>query len=264
MLIAITSPGDAAGATTTAFAMALTWPDRVLLAECSPAGGKIMRGYFRYQAPPAGGLWELALAAVHGQAATAEALWDQTIALDTARQRLLLPGLSDPFSSSELSAGTWDTLAATFADLPVTVLADTGPIGPEQPFAVLRAADLVLLVMRPTLAQVVAARPRLARLRKALGAGAPLGLCLIGDRPYTPRDIRAALGEFALTLTFPVDERAAEILSDGGGSDWARRRIEVSPLMRAASAAGQAAANFAAGQRRRIFVPRRAVREERR
>ncbi len=31
-LIAITSPGDAPGATTTAFALALMWPGRVLLA----------------------------------------------------------------------------------------------------------------------------------------------------------------------------------------------------------------------------------------
>lgn len=263
-LIAITSPGDGAGATITAFAMALTWPDRVLLAECSPAGGKIMRGYFRYQAPPAGGLWELALAAVRGQAATVDALWAQTIALDAARHRLLLPGLGDPFSSSELSASTWETVAAAFADLPVAVLADAGPIGPEQPFALLRAAELVLVVMRPTLAQVAAAKPRLARLRKALGTDAPLGLCVIGDHPYTPRDIHTALGEFALTLSLPLDERAAAILSEGGGSDWARRRIQVSPLMRAAGAASQAAINFAAGQRRRHAPPRRPTREDHR
>lgn len=263
-LITITSPGDGAGATTTAFAMALTWPDRILLAECSPAGGKIMRGYFRYQAPPAGGLWELALAAVHGQAAAMEALWAQTIALDAARHRLLLPGLSDPFSSSELSAGTWDTVAAALSDLPVDVLADAGPIGPEQPFALLRAAELVLVVMRPTLAQVAAAKPRLARLRQALGADAPLGLCVIGDHPYTPRDIHTALGEFAVSLSLPLDEKAAAILSEGGGSDWARRRIQVSPLMRAASAAAQAATNFAAEQRRHRAPARRPVREEHR
>ena len=250
-VIALTSPGDHPGLTTTAFAMTLTWPGPVLLAECSPAGGRILRGYFQCESPEGGGLWELALAAAQGPNAAVGALWDQTTPLDDRRQRLLLPGLTDPFLSTELSASTWETLAATFAELSVTVLADAGPISPEQPFALLRAAELVLVVMRPALAQVAAARPRLDRLRKALGHGTPpLGLCLIGDRPYSLRDIRAALGDFSFTAVLPVDAHAAQILSDGGGSDRARRRIELSPLMHAAAAAGQSAARFTAAQRR--------------
>jgi hypothetical protein len=256
-VIALTSPGDAPGATTTAFAMALTWPgdERMLLAECSPAGGRILRGFFQCHTPPAGGLWDLALAAVHGQDAAAGALWEQTIALDEERQRLLLPGLVDPFLASELSAATWESVAATFSDLPFTVLADAGPIGPEQPFALLRAAELVIVVMRPTLAQVAAAGPRLARLRQALGHTAALGLCVIGERPYTARDIRAQLGEFALTFVLPTDAKAAEVLSDGSGSDWTRRRIEMSPLMRAARTASQTAARFTSGQRQVLAEP---------
>jgi hypothetical protein len=248
-LIAVTSPGDAPGATTAAFAMALTWPGRVLLAECSPAGGKLLRGYFRCSLPSEGGLWDLALAAVQGPDAAMNALWDQVVALDEEGQRLLLPGLVDPFSSTELERPTWEHLATAFAGLPFAVLADTGPIGPEQPFALLRAAELVIVVMRPTLAQVAAARPRLARLRQALRP-VPLGLCLIGERPYTARDIRAQLGEFAFTTVLPVDGKAAEVLSEGGGSDWTRRKIEGSPLLRAARTAGQTTAGFTTRQRR--------------
>jgi hypothetical protein len=247
-VIALTSPGDAPGATTTAFAMALTWPGRVLMAECSPAGGKILRGYFSCSVPPSGGLWDLALAAVKGPDAAVNALWDQVVALDEERQRLLLPGLVDPFLATELSKTTWENLATAFADLPFTVLADAGPIGPEQPYALLRAAELVIVVMRPTLAQVAAARPRLTRLRQALGPAARLGLCLVGERPYTARDIRAQLGEVALTFVLPVDGKAAEVLSEGGGSDWMRRKIEVSPLMRAARTAGRTAVDFTAAQ----------------
>jgi hypothetical protein len=254
-LIAFTSPGDAPGVTTTAFAMTLTWPGRVMMAECSPAGGQVLRGYFQCQTPPTGGLWDLALAAVHGPDAAENALWDQTIALDEERQHLLLPGLVDPFLATELSAATWENLAATFSALPFTALADAGPIGPEQPFVLLRAAELVVVVMRPTLAQVAAAHPRLARLRQALGPTAPLGLCLIGERPYTARDIRAQLGEFALTLVVPTDAKAAEVLSHGGGSDWTRRRIEVSPLMRAARTAAQSALKFTSAQRRALTGP---------
>jgi hypothetical protein len=261
-VVAFTSAGDAPGVTTTAFAMALTWPGRVLLAECSPAGGKILRGYFQCHTPPEGGLWDLALAAVHGPDAATDALWEQAVALDKQRQRLLLPGLVDPFSATELSAATWDTLAATFTGLPFTVLADVGPIGPEQPFALLRAAELVIVVMRPTLAQVAAARPRLARLRQALGPTAPVGLCLIGERPYTARDIRAQLGDFALTVVMPADAKAAHVLSEGDGSDWTRRKVEMSGLWRAARTAGQTAVNFTARQRQLMAGPSSAVARE--
>lgn len=232
--------------------MALTWPRRVLLAECFPAGGQVLRGYFRCTVPGGVGLWELALAAVHGGDAAVRALWEQVVPLDEQRQRLLLPGLVDPFLSAEFSAATWETMAAVFAGLPFAVLADTGPIGPEQPFAVLRAADLVIVVMRPTLAQVAAARPRLARLRQALGPAAALGLVLIGEYPYTIRDIRAQLGEFVLTFVLPVDTKAAEVLSHGAGGDWTRRKIEVSPLMRTARTAGQTALNFTLSRRRLV------------
>jgi hypothetical protein len=251
-VIALTGPGDAPGVTTTAFAMALTWPSRVLLAECAPAGGQILRGYFQCHTPPDGGLWDVALSAVHGVDAAAEAVWDQTVPLDEQRQRLLLPGLLDPFLAEELSAGTWENLASMFAALPFPVLADTGPIAPTQPYALLRAAEVVMVVMRPTLAQVAAARPRLARLRQALGAATPLGLCLIGERPYTAAEVRAHLGEFDLTAMLPVDIKAAEVLSNGGGSDWTRRRIEVSSLVRAARAAAHSIDSFTSAHRQAL------------
>jgi hypothetical protein len=264
-LIALTSVGGAPGATTTAFAMALTSPSQVLLAECSPAGGSILRGYFQCQTAPTGGLWDLALAAVKGPDAAEHALWELVVPLDQERQRLLLPGLSDPFLSTELSAATWETLAETFAQLPVTVIADVGPIGPEQPFSVLRAASLVIVVMRPTLAQVAAARPRLVRLRQALGPRASLGLCLIGERPYTASDIRTQLGEFAFTFILPVDPKAAAVLSDGGGSDRTRRKIDISPLMRAARTVSQTTTKFTTDwQHRRTEPESAAAREGRR
>lgn len=244
-LIAIASAGDAPGATTTAFALALTWPERVLLAECSPAGGRLLRGYFQCATPPDQGLWNLGLTAVHGPDAALHGLWEQTLPLNEQQDRLLLPGVNDPFMAAQLTTATWQTLAQMFADLPLTVLADTGPIVPELPFSLLRAADLVIVVMRPTLAQVAAARVRLERLRQALGQGMPIGLCVIGDRPYTPRDVRAQLGEFALGLTLPFDPRSAQVLSEGSTSQRARRRIELGLLLRQARVTAHAAHRFA-------------------
>lgn len=239
-MVVLTSVGDAPGVTTSAFALTTCWPrdQRVLLAECSPSGGRMLRGYFRCHAPAERGLWHLALAAVHGENAAHAELWRQTIPLDKQRHRLLLAGLTDPFLSVQLSAA-WPTLAEVMADLPVTVLADIGAIGPYMPIELARAAAMAIVVIRPTLAQLAAARPRLARLRQAVDL--PIGLCVIGHRPYTVRDVQRVIDNTAITLTLPDDPSAAEVLAAGVDTDRLRQRIQTGELMRAAT---HAAANL--------------------
>lgn len=237
-IIVIASPGNAPGATTSGFALTLTWPGRAVLAECAPSGGALLSGYFQCQRPPDSGLWNLARAAINGAAiegaeAARSRFWDQAIPLDADGEHLLLAGLPDPFLSVQISPSTWETIVGLLAELPLTVLADVGAIGPETPFPVLRAADLVLVVMRPTLSQVAAAQPRLARLRQALGP-IPLALCLIGNRPYTVRDVRDQLGAFAETYVLPIDVAAARVLSEGATADRERHRIERGELIRVA------------------------------
>ena len=41
-MFALISPGGAPGVTTTALAIALTWPWPVIVAECDPGGGDIL------------------------------------------------------------------------------------------------------------------------------------------------------------------------------------------------------------------------------
>lgn len=258
-VIAITSPGGAPGATTSAFALTLTWPGRAVLAECGPSGGALLPGYFQCHQPPDRGLWNLARAAVDGMDAARAEFWGQTIPLDAEGEHLLLAGLTDPFLAVQISPSTWETIAGMLAALPVTVLADVGAVGPETPFPVLRAAELVLIVMRPTLAQVAAAQPRLAHLRQALGP-APLALCLIGDRPYTERDVRGQLGEFAATYRLPVDEPAARVLSEGAAAERERRRIERGMLLRVAD---QVSARLDLRMRDRATAQAEAVQETR-
>lgn len=230
-VIAITSPGGGPGATTSAFVLTLTWPGRAVLVECAPSGGALLPGYFQCHQPPDRGLWNLARAAIDGMEAALAEFWGQTIPLDPEGEHMLLAGLADPFLTVQISPSTWETIAGMLAALPLTVLADIGAIGPETPFPVLRAAELVVVVMRPTLAQIAAAQPRLAHLRQALGP-TPLALCLIGDRPYTARDVRDQLGEFTATYVLPVDEPAARVLSEGATTDRERRRIERGELIR--------------------------------
>src|SRR5690606_4761100 len=115
-------------------------------------------------------------------------LWQQR------RERLLLPGITDPAQSGALHP-VWDRLAAFFAGLEhadpaYDVLADCGRLAvANPPWPILHRADVVLLVLRATLPDMSAAVPALHALRTELtehGAGtSSLGLLLTGagDQP---------------------------------------------------------------------------------
>ncbi len=61
-MYALVSSGGAAGVTTTALALALTWPQPVIVAECDPAGGAILAGLFAGHLPAPRGLLGVASA----------------------------------------------------------------------------------------------------------------------------------------------------------------------------------------------------------
>jgi hypothetical protein len=232
-MLAIATAGGSAGGTTTAFALALTWPGPALLAECAPEGGQLLRGYFQCAEPPDRGIWNLAVAAVRGSENASAIVQDQFVPLSETENRFLLPGLADPFLATQIAADTWTVITQVLNELPYVVLADVGPIGPATPFRLLGAADLVLLVIRPVLSQLAAARPRLTRLRQSLGERARLALCCVGSGSYSAEEIRAQLGDFLFTFHLPNAPRPARILSEGGGSPRARGRIGTSALLQA-------------------------------
>jgi hypothetical protein len=229
-LIALVSPGNSPGVTTTGFALTLAWPQPVLLAECSPAGGHLLAGYFGGSISADRGLWHLALKTRQGVDAAIAEVPNQVVVLDD--QRLLLPGLRDPFLSTQLN-DMWGHITEVFRHLPMDVIVDIGHVGADLPFELVRAADLVVMVMRPTLAQAAAAKPRLEALREALGP-APVGLCLVGDGAYDVRDVQRSLGgDFILAVHMPEDRRSAKVLSDGAPPPGA---FGTKPLMREAAA----------------------------
>jgi hypothetical protein len=227
-LIALLSPGNAPGVTTTAFALTLAWPQPVLLAECSPAGGHLLAGYFGGSISADRGLWHLALKARQSVDGAIADFSSQVVSLD--EQRLLLPGLRDPFRQlNEM----WGHITEVFRHLPMDVILDIGHVGADLPFELVRTADLVVMVMRPTLAQAAAAKPRLEALREALGP-APVALCLVGDGAYDVRDVQRSLGgAFALGVHMPEDRRSAKVLSDGAPAPGG---FGTKPLMREAAA----------------------------
>jgi hypothetical protein len=274
-ILALTSAKGAPGVSTAALAMTLLWPRAALLAECDPAGSSsVLAGYLRGTVEHSRGLLPLALAQRHDE--LEQTLWSQTVPLTdtptTVRaaaagsggpdRRWLLPGLSDA-AQAPSTAALWGPLASLLASLEraeTDVLVDAGRLGAAHaPTALLRQADLVLLVMGTSLPAVAAARARLAVLREELAvtsaldsALAGVGLLLVGQgRPYTGREIAGSLG-LPVVATLAWDPASAEVLAAGASPG---RRFAGSPLVRSTRAAINASSEAMARRRDRLVPP---------
>lgn len=231
------SPGDSPGVTTTGLAVTHAWGGRALLAECDPKGGDVLAGFLSARMPAAGrGLLSLALAIAHNP--DSALLWDHLISLDQdVRDWLLLPGLRDPREVAQLE-GAWEAIAAvlratTTADV-LDVVIDVGRIGGgDTPMPLIAASDLVVMLLRPTLRQVAAAKPRLDALGRRVGTSVPVSLCLIGHGDYTAREVGQALFGLPVLADIPYDPKSAAVLSDGKP---AKRSMRTSGLLRGAAA----------------------------
>lgn len=233
-LFALISPGGSPGVTTTALALALTWPAPVVVAECDPGGGDILAGLFAGHLKAPRGLLGVAFEAGRGQSALAAELGSQLVPLDDTGSRKFLAGISDPRQALSL-APVWPGIASALASLEADVIVDCGRFdaGATWPLGVLAEAGGVLMVMRPTLRQVAAARPRVEMAYQAVGDRDKLGLLLVGEHGLRPADITRAL-DVRVVASLPDDASTARVLSDGHGR---RSRLDRTPLMRAAKLA---------------------------
>ncbi|HEY2261252.1 MAG TPA: hypothetical protein VGI96_01355 [Streptosporangiaceae bacterium] len=235
-VIVLASPGGSPGVTTTALALALSWPREVILAECDPAGGAILAGLWRGQSVASGaGLIRLALAAQKNPAAAAAAMGEETLPLaEPPSDRMVLPTPPGPAPGRRIAAA-WPALAAAFATAEPDVIADAGRLDDTTALGPLLAgAAHVLLVCRPLIRQAAAARPRLEILAQARAARPAAALLVVGEGPYgmdAPKVLTDALG-IPVRASLPSDPAAAAVLSDG---TTPRRGFARSPLMRAAA-----------------------------
>ena len=273
-VLALTSAKGAPGVSTAALAMTLLWPRAALLAECDPAGGSsVLAGYLRGTVEHSRGLLPLALAQRHE--ALEQALWPQTVPLTGdphaasvaagAGDRWLLPGLSDA-AQAPSTAALWGPLGLLLASLEragTDVIVDAGRLGTAHaPTALLRQADLVLLVMGTNLTAVAAAKARLNLLREDLsvtgnagrldGHLSSLGLLLVGEgRPYSAKEISAACG-VPVVASLAWDPASAEVLAAGATPG---RRFDSSPLVRSTRAAISASSELMRQRRDRLAPP---------
>jgi hypothetical protein len=235
-LYALVSAGGSPGVTTAAVALALTWPSAAIVAECDPSGGDVLAGLLTGHVAANHGLMEHAIEAGRDGVAAARALGDQLIPLDPGQGKMLLPGLTDPRQAQGL-ASAWPAIAATLTAQRADIIADCGRLdtGPSQPLAVLTAARVIGLVLRPTLRQVWSARPRVDMLAQ-ISVGSRLALILTGPGTHPRREVARALG-VPVAAVLADDARSAAMLSDGVGG---QRQLTSAALLRSAKDAGKA------------------------
>ncbi len=248
-IFALISPGGAPGVTTTALAIALTWPRPVIVAECDPGGGDILAGLFAGHMPSPRGLIGAAFEAGRGPAAVTAELAKQLAPLDDSGRRRFLAGITDPRQATSLSP-VWPAIATALGSQDADVIADCGRLdaGVGQPLSVLVDAAAIVMVMRPTLRQVAAARPRIEMLAQFLGGSDRLAVLAVGDHGLKSGEIRGSLG-IKVIGSIPDDPKTAEVLSDGVGR---RTNLDRQPLLRGAKNAGKAIVELASRNRSRL------------
>jgi len=237
MLVAITSGKASPGATTSSWALALAWQSPLLVVDCDAAGGDMASGLVVGRVSTDHGLLSWSTATRRAPAIDAAAMIGQhAIALPEAAHLWLMPGLQNAGQASAMTSGGWDRLALALerADSLIArdVLVDTGRLGPQSCWPVLRAADQILLAVRPTVRSVRAAIQVAESLREQLGDLQKVGALVVGAGPYGARQVAEEL-RVPVGGQLPEDRPAAAALSDG--APVVARGLSATRLLRAAS-----------------------------
>lgn len=239
MLTVVTSGKAAPGVTTSTWALALAWPGPLLVADCDPAGGDMAPGLLAGRVSADRGLLSWSAAARRGVLATQAAtlVAEHAVQLPEQPQVWLVPGVTTAVQGISFTAETWERLASALdtssASIGRDALVDAGRLVTDRGcWPVLRAADRVLLAVRPSVRSVHAAQDATQRLRHELGDLAKVTALVVGDGPYSAGEVAKAL-DLPLGGTLPYDRTAAQALSDG--ATVSPKTLQRSALLRAAS-----------------------------
>ncbi|MEY9988083.1 hypothetical protein ABIE67_000115 [Streptomyces sp. V4I8] len=238
-VIALAGCSGAPGVTTSALALLLSWPldpgRRMILAECDPDGGAVLHGLLQGSLGDRYGLRNLSVAARKNE--FSDAFWRQLIDLsgedgkrESPRDRLLLPGITDPAQAASLGS-VWKMLAQMFRGIDAQthhdVLIDLGRRGAYGPSGVLaEQADAVFVVVRNTLRCLQAVEGRVRTLEERVG---DVSILMIDEGPYPAGEVQRVL-QVPVVATLPYAPKDARVLSDGAEQP---RHFTKSPLMKA-------------------------------
>jgi hypothetical protein len=238
-LLALVSAKGSPGVTTTALALASTWPAdrRVLLAELDPAGGDLAPRFGLHADP---GVVQLGAAFRRGL--NPDDVWSHTQTLAGGVSVLVGPPSAD---QAQAMRDIWPTLGSVLSRMgPDTdVIADCGRLAPGSPaIDVLHRAAVAILVSRPTIEGIAHLRTRVAvPLTRA-----PLAIVLVGEKPYSPGEVAGVVDARVLGAV-AHDERAAGLLAGRPGNQASLRR---SALVRSVRAISERMAAIAEGASR--------------
>ncbi|MBF6333629.1 hypothetical protein [Nocardia transvalensis] len=238
MYLALTAASGSPGVSTTALGLALqrrppsyTMPSYTLLVEADPVGSSpTLAGFQRGAVVRDKGLENLINPQRFGDLRTS-----------IGKEVFVLPGTAVSVLPGLKHAGQVEAMRSTWAPLaqqllrysvadpdqdspPQTVIVDAGRMGHDAgPMDLMRQADLIGIVVRPTLARIAALKSALTPFKRDLTARrarACIGLIVIGSRltvgtdTYSAREIARAV-DLELITTLPDLPREARMLSDG-------------------------------------------------
>lgn len=217
-MICFASQKGAPGTTLSTLAIAAAWPTsagrRKLVVEADPSGGVLALRYGLGLEP---GLVTLAVAVRTGL--KDRAMWEHAQELPGGLAAIVGPDSPDRATSVLSTAGP--ALARWLAAVDnLDVFVDVGRLDPGGTASTfVRAADLALMVARPTAEQL---QPAAQRMR-ALSVEQPrLAWLLIGNKPYSAHEVEATFG-YAVAGVIADDRRGAHALEHGAQAHRVRR-----------------------------------------
>lgn len=220
--LAVASVKHSPGATTVALALAAAWAEdgEVLLVEADPAGGDLAVRLGLRSHP---GLTSLAAAGRRSSSSLDTRTHSQALA--SGARVVLAP--TAPEEAAAAVAALANRLPRDLASSGGNAVVDCGRWHPTSPArALLERADLAVVALRPTVEGVEHLRSRLDTL--AVPAGR-LAVALVGERPYGPAEVEAALG-LPVLGSVAVDPRGVASLQDVSPARTLRR----TPIVRSA------------------------------
>ena len=237
-LLVLCSATGAPGVTTSALTLGWVWPAatdgrHAVVIDADPSSSGVLPGLAQAGVPVGGGV--LHLAANDAPMDLASLLGQCVAFAPDGASGWVLPGISDPIQAPATDA-VWRALVTALPELHeagVDLLVDGGRLGHEhQARALLEAADVVALVLRPDLASVAGAYPVLTRLVADRGPGrATTGLLVGQGRPYTANEVARELGLGAVAVIERDPNAAAAVLAGirSGRSDRSRLMASARP-----------------------------------
>jgi hypothetical protein len=252
-VLLLASAGHSPGVTGLGVALALTWPEPVLLVDANREPDQsVLAGHLQGVDPGGRGLGGL-LQAHRERRALASCLDAMTLPLGAAEGHDFLPGFSSP-GMVDLFGPVWAELGTTLDADGRSVLVDAGRISPEGlPPGLVTACSGVVVVTGSRLVDLAALRLYLPLVVAAAGEER-VGLVVVGPgRPYGSGEIGH---QFGVPVWGKLAWQPAEAAVFSAGEP-APRRLMASSYVADVRALGEVLADRSAGRRLLIGAPDR-------